>query len=138
MGADQVTPEAQTRADRLAARLSGRGGGESEQGERDDEGAEPLPERSEEQVKAPEVPQKDQKDARTKYQAYVRASIKEEAQAAVFWTNNQPGGYASLTELTEAALEREIERLRDRFTHGEPFPPMPKGKRLPTRPPQGR
>lgn len=74
-------------------------------------------------------------DPREKYQAYVRSSLKKEAQSAVFWTNNQPGGYASLTELTEAALQREIERLRDRFTHGEPFSPMPPGRKLTTRPP---
>lgn len=128
----------QTRAERLADRLRNRQEGEAPP---DPEGDSPPPVEPPQGLPEPvpaSGPRMERGEAREKYQAYVKGTLKAEIQAAVFWTNNQPGGYASLTELTEAALERELEHLRERFNHGQPFQPMPPGKKLPTRPPQGR
>nr|WP_011242312.1 hypothetical protein [Streptomyces noursei]BAD80786.1 hypothetical protein [Streptomyces noursei] len=124
-----------SRADRLADRLSKRGSGS----EGDDGRADPPAEAAPEDADQPDTkpgPEEEPEDVRGKFQAYVLRSVQDEAKAIVYWTNNRPGGYASLTELAEHALQREIERMRAEFNGGQPFPPMPPDQKLTTRPPR--
>ncbi|WP_327072048.1 hypothetical protein [Kitasatospora sp. NBC_01302] len=116
-----MTTPPKTRAEKLAERLRDRN---------DDEAGKNQP-----AAPADPPPPEPAPDKRTKFQAYVSEAIQNEARAVVYWTNNRPGGYASLTEMAEAALQHEIERMREQFTKGEPFRPMPEGRTLPTRPP---
>ncbi|UWS77570.1 hypothetical protein [Streptomyces noursei] len=64
--------------------------------------------------------------------------MQDEAKAIVYWTNSRPGGYASLTELAEHALQREIERMRAEFNGGQPLPAYATDRNTPRPPPEGR
>lgn len=129
-----MTTPPKTKAEILAERLRERN--EEDRREPDDSAAGASPRETEPTGKPKNTgPQQPAQEKRVKFQAYVLDSVQSEARAIVYWTNNRPGGYASLTELAEAALMREIERMREQFTGGEPFPPMPEGRNLPTRPP---
>ncbi|MFE7664908.1 hypothetical protein [Streptomyces celluloflavus] len=136
---------AQSRADRLADRLKdrdakdeadGHKGGKQGAGQADTPSPPSSPEGKRGAASEGPPPAEEPKDARTKFQAYVLKSVQDEAKAIVYWTNNRPGGYASLTELAEHALRREIERMRHEFTGDQPFPPMPADQKLTTRPPR--
>ncbi|MEU6332774.1 hypothetical protein ABZ851_36840 [Streptomyces sp. NPDC047049] len=128
-----MTTPPKTRAEILAERLAARN--EAEREAADSEAGTGAGQAEEPAKPQAEVPPQPAPEKRVKFQAYVLDSVQSEARAIVYWTNNRPGGYASLTELAEAALIREIDRMREQFTGGEPFPPMPEGRSLPTRPP---
>jgi hypothetical protein len=70
--------------------------------------------------------------------AYIASDVQEAARAAVWWTRNQPEGYENLSDLLEDALLEKIARLEQQYNDGQPFPPMPAGKRLRRGRPIGR
>jgi len=53
---------------------------------------------------------------------YIDSGIREDARNAVAALAATPGGPASLSELVENAIEREVGRLEKEFNHSEPFP----------------
>ena len=65
---------------------------------------------------------------------YIDSGIREDARNAVAALAATPGGPASLAELVENAIEREVARLEKEFNHSEPFPTrsreMRRGRRI--------
>ncbi|MEV6527802.1 hypothetical protein AB0M43_38360 [Longispora sp. NPDC051575] len=69
---------------------------------------------------------------------YVSRDVQNAARAAVFWTNNKPGGFDNLSDLLEDALMARIQQLADELNDGQPFDPVPEGRRLRRGRPIGR
>lgn len=53
----------------------------------------------------------------------LRRILKARAETVVLRTAGFEGGYSSWNSFVEGALERELQRMADKFNHGEPFPP---------------
>jgi uncharacterized protein (DUF4415 family) len=54
--------------------------------------------------------------------AYINADVVDEARNAVLALMANPAGPRNLSTLVEAAITRELERLRDELHNGKPFP----------------
>lgn len=68
--------------------------------------------------------------ARPRITVYISEDVQEALRAAVYWTNNQPGGYDNLSMLLEDAALEKIRKLERRYNNGQPFAPMPHGRHL--------
>lgn len=68
--------------------------------------------------------------SRPRMTVYMSRDLQAAVRAAVYWTRNQPEGYENLSDLLEDAAQDMIQRLQERYNDGQPFPPMPTGKRL--------
>ncbi|MGK4586072.1 hypothetical protein [Kitasatospora sp. HPMI-4] len=66
--------------------------------------------------------------AARKMNAYVDPSVQAAAKRAQFWTQTQPHGYRTFSELVESALELVTKQLQDAYHEGEPFPEIPDSK----------
>jgi len=54
--------------------------------------------------------------------AYIREDLKKEAETAVLWTGRYEDGHRTWAAIVEAGVERELQRLRDKYNEGRPFP----------------
>lgn len=65
---------------------------------------------------------------------YIDKGIREDARNVVAALSATPGGPASLSELVENGIEREVQRLEKEFNHSRPFPTrtreMRRGRRV--------
>ncbi len=59
---------------------------------------------------------------KTQVTAYIRTTVVEDARNAVVATMSNPEAHRNLSQLIEAAVTAEIERLRSEFNKGQPFP----------------
>lgn len=59
---------------------------------------------------------------KTQVTAYLRTTVVEDARNAVVATMSNPEAHRNLSQLIEAAVTAEIERLRTQFNNGQPFP----------------
>lgn len=66
--------------------------------------------------------------AERKFNAYVDPEIQERIRRAQFWTQTSDDGYRTLSDLVEAVLLAEAERLEREHNAGEPFREIPDGK----------
>lgn len=67
---------------------------------------------------------------RPRMTSYISPEVQEAARAAVWWTRNEQHGYENLSDLVEDALLDKIKQLSDRYNGGDPFAPLPAGRRL--------
>lgn len=70
------------------------------------------------------------RSTRPRMTSYISAEVQEAARAAVWWTRNEQHGYENLSDLVEDALLDKIKQLSDQYNGGEPFAPLPAGRRL--------
>ena len=63
-----------------------------------------------------------------KLNAYVDPEIQEQIKRAQFWTQTQPQGYRTFSDLVEDVLRMKAEELAALYNGGEPFPEIPDGK----------
>jgi hypothetical protein len=75
-------------------------------------------------------PAKISSTSRPRMTVYISEEVQEALRAAVYWTNNQPEGYSNLSDLLEEAGLEKVRELERKYNGGEPFTPMPQGKRL--------
>ncbi|MEY9961517.1 hypothetical protein ABH932_007298 [Streptacidiphilus sp. MAP5-52] len=63
-----------------------------------------------------------------KMNAYVEPDVQDAIKRAQFWTQTQPNGYRTFSDLVEDVLRVKAQELADEYNDGEPFPPIPDGK----------
>ena len=66
--------------------------------------------------------------AARKLNAYVEPEVQEQIKRAQFWTQTQPEGYRTFSDLVEDVLRAKAQELADLYNNGEPFPEIPDGK----------
>lgn len=66
--------------------------------------------------------------AARKMNAYVDPEVQEAIKRAQFWTQTQPEGYRTFSDLVEDVLRAKAEELQQRYNDGQPFPEIPDGK----------
>jgi hypothetical protein len=94
-------------------------------------GVEPPPAEAAAPVEAAQQPAKTPSStSRPRMTVYISEEVQEALRAAVYWTNNQPEGYGNLSDLLEEAGLEKVRELERKYNGGEPFAPIPQGKRL--------
>lgn len=94
--------------------------------------------RSADDTKATDAPEPAPVATRPRMTVYIAQEVQDAARAAVYWTNNRPGGYDNLSNLLEDALMDKVHQLEAELNEGNSFPPMPQGRRLRRGRPIGR
>ncbi|MBA3489976.1 MAG: hypothetical protein H0W34_04985 [Pyrinomonadaceae bacterium] len=69
---------------------------------------------------------------------YISSDVQDAARRAVYWTRNEQGGYENLSDLLEEALLEKIQHLEHQYNSGQPFNPLPEGRKIRRGRPVGR
>lgn len=66
--------------------------------------------------------------AQRKMNAYVDPDVQDAIKRAQFWTQTQPEGFRTFSDLVEAVLLAKAEELQALYNEGRPFDPIPDGR----------